>query len=149
VFYISNENKITTFEDVYKVFFRKITDYDLTEIDELTLKEILNDYLQTAIVRFYFCKKNLYDKDDEEEMFNVKLDNLEIEILANYMVIAWIEPFINSTHLIKQVMTDRNFNIYSQSQHLKRLKELKSGAESEIRELKRIYMYGDDIYGTK
>ena len=45
----------TPYEVIYKRFLQKITDFNLVELDDFTLDEMLNGWLKSAIVRTRAC----------------------------------------------------------------------------------------------
>lgn len=121
----------TYFADVFDSFLSKITTFDeylgLTE-EELNME--MKMLLKTALAKF-INKKNMV-ADYDIECFNRKLDELEIEILAYGMVVSWLIPKINNIDLLKQSLSSKDFNFYSQANHLKELKELKNDAEKDF-----------------
>ena len=58
---------------------------------EEQVKECLHDYLIPAITRFHICRKDLSDRDDVSESFNVELSDTEIEILSNFLLLEYID----------------------------------------------------------
>ena len=138
----------TYFEDVFDSFLSKITTYDeylsLTE-DELDTE--LKMLLKSALARFV-NKKNLI-ADYDMDCFNRTLDELEIEILAYGMVVSWLTPKINNIELLKQSLSSKDFNFYSQANHLKELKDLKVDAEKDFQYWIGRYTLNSMIYGDK
>ncbi len=101
----------------------------------------LIDLLNSAIINFEYPKVDIYNKNDETQEFNEDLSIFEIEILANLMTLEWIKRQIKSIYVIKQAMTDSDFRITSQANHLKMLLELKKVTESDIDKLQNKYSY--------
>jgi len=141
----------TTYDQIYQKFLEKITDVDLISLPEDQLREILRGYLDTACSRFLYCFQDLSQRDNDEEVFLITLEPLEIEILANIMTYAWVLPKINKLTLLKQVMSDGDFKITSQANHLKELNSLKESIETEYNKLMMQYTYlyaGKDIWNN-
>ena len=138
----------TYFEDVFDSFLSKITAYDeylsLTE-DELNTE--LKMLLKSALAKF-INKKNLI-ADYDMDCFNRTLDELEIEILAYGMVVSWLTPKINNIELLKQSLSSKDFNFYSQANHLKELKDLKADAEKDFQYWIGRYTLNSMIYGDR
>lgn len=138
----------TYFEDVFDSFLSKITTYDeylsLTE-DELDTE--LKMLLKSALARFV-NKKNLI-ADYDMDCFNRTLDELEIEILAYGMVVSWLTPKINNIELLKQSLSSKDFNFYSQANHLKELRDLKVDAEKDFQYWIGRYTLNSMIYGDR
>lgn len=64
----------TTYEELYKRFLNKVDDYDLLklgEVSEQDLKDVLEGYLDSAIVYFSQCKKDLDTKVFVDSLGNI------------------------------------------------------------------------------
>lgn len=121
----------TYFEDVFAVYLSKITTFEeYTSLTEEELNIELKMLLRTALAKFINKKDIIADYD--MECFNRVLDDLEIEILAYGMVVSWLTPKINNIELLKQSLSSKDFTFYSQANHLKEIKELKSDAEKDF-----------------
>lgn len=121
----------TYFEDIFAVFLSKIT--TLNEYTNLTEEELnieLKMLLKTSISKF--ISRNDLIADYDMGCFNRELEDLEVEILAYGMVVSWLTPKINNIELLKQSLSSKDFNFYSQANHLRELRELKSDAEKEF-----------------
>ena len=89
----------TPYEKIYNRFSQKITDFNLTEVDDYSLDEMLQSWLNSSIVRIRKCQHDLSKRDDEIQEFEEDLSDLEIELLAMGMVISWLDQSLNSTEL--------------------------------------------------
>ena len=89
----------TPYEKIYNRFSQKITDFNLTEVDDYSLDEMLQSWLNSSIVRIRKCQHDLSKRDDEIQEFEEDLSDLEIELLAMGMVISWLDKSLNSTEL--------------------------------------------------
>lgn len=121
----------TYFEDIFAVYLSKITTFD--EYISLTEEELnteLKMLLRNSLSKF-ISKTNLV-VDYDMECFNRELEDLEIEILACGMVVAWLTPKINNIELLRQSLSSKDFTFYSQANHLKEIRELKSDAEKDF-----------------
>lgn len=88
---------MTFYSEIFDYFFNKISDYDLLKnLEEKDILKLCNMYLKSSIAFFTKCKKDLSKRNDQEQMFLIELDQLEIEILASLMVIEWIKPYVNN-----------------------------------------------------
>lgn len=136
----------TPFSDIYDLFLSKVSDYDLVELDDDSLNSLLKTYLLSSVSKFVSCKQDLSDRDDDALVFNITLTDLEKEILATYMVYQWIYPKVFNIILVKQIFSTKDFNIYSQANHLKELLKMKSNIELEVNRLIMNYSYhGEDL----
>lgn len=122
---------MTYFEDVFDSFLSKITTFDeYLGLSEEELNTELKMLLRNALAKF-ISKKNMI-ADYDMECFNRTLDELEVEILAYGMVVSWLTPKINNIELLKQSLSSKDFNFYSQANHLKELRDLKGDSERDF-----------------
>lgn len=108
--------------DVYKNFLSKIADYDFLRKGR-TDEEIIADlfgFLKSARAKFYKCKKNL-NINEEDEFFKDELTLFEIEILTNLMLVEYLKPKVLAGEVIRPALSDKDFEIYSQANHLREL----------------------------
>ena len=85
----------TPFEQVYSRFLSRTTDFNLAGLDDYTLNEMLKSWLHSAIVKARTSSD--LSRDDESEIFNNDLSDLDIELLAMGMTLAWLDQTLNST----------------------------------------------------
>ena len=86
----------TPYEKVYGRFLNKCTDFNLTDLDDHTLNEMMKDWLDSAIIRTR-TSSDLFVRDDEVEEFENDLSDQDVELLAMGMVLAWLDQRIQST----------------------------------------------------
>ena len=112
----------TTFNEVYDMFMTMITDYDLLkfEDDELTAELLM--LLRRSMAKF----RNFDGKADYEiEEFSKQLTDTEMHIITLGMLSEHISPRINNSALLKQAVSMKDYQIYSQQAHLNTLMDLK------------------------
>lgn len=90
----------TPYEKVYERFLNRTTDFNLGELDDYTLNEMLRCWLHSAIVNARTSSD--LSRDNENEVFNEDLTDLDIELLAMGMTMAWLDQTLNSTELTLQ-----------------------------------------------
>ena len=86
----------TSYERVYSRFLNKCTDFNLADLDDYTLNEMMKDWLDSAIIRTR-TSVDLSVRDDEAEEFENDLTGQDIELIAMGMVLAWLDQRIQST----------------------------------------------------
>ena len=128
----------TPYEKIYNRFLQKITDFNLAEVDDCSFDEMVNGWLNSAVIRVRKCQHDLSLRDDELQEFEEDLSDLEIELLALGMVDAWVSQYLNSTELISQFIGGKEEKYYSQAAHIKELRDLK---ESNLLEMNRLHNY--------
>ena len=85
----------TPYEKIYERFLNSVNDFNLAELDDHTLNEMLKDWLHSAIIKTRTSSD--LTRDDDNEVFNNDLSDLDIELLAMGMRLAWLDQRINST----------------------------------------------------
>jgi len=136
----------TPYEKIYNRFSQKISDFNLVEVDDHSLGEMLQGWLNSSIVRIRKCQHDLSKRNDELQEFEEDLSDLEIELLALGMVDAWVTPMLNSTELTLQFIGGKEEKYYSQSQQLAELRNLKKENSLEMNRLHNYYTYTNNSY---
>lgn len=110
----------TPFTELYESVLSKIRDYDFLNLDEDEIYEILSDYLRPAIAAFRGCRQDLSQRN--KVRFKCKLTDTEIEILSNYMVIAYLDSnYIRVPLALKQTLSSKDFNAFSPANQLEKM----------------------------
>lgn len=112
----------TPYERLYDNLLPKFKSYEipLMTIDEV--KDYLHDYLIPAISRFHVCRKDLNDRDDILQRFNIKLSDIEVEILSNYLLVEYIDSeYIRTPSLLKVQLPSSDFKVFSPANFLDKL----------------------------
>ena len=125
---------MTSYEDVFKSFLNKIQDNLYVELTTEQTTADLIGLLNASITYFSYPRVDIRDKDDDMEMFNVTLGIDEIEILVSGMLVEWTRRELRSIDALRQSMTTKDFNTYSQASHINALVK---ASEAERAELKR------------
>ena len=122
---------MTSFDDVIALFLSKITTFE--EFLNLTEEELSEEFtiaLKSAMAKFINKKDIVADYDTRT--FNRNLTDLEQEIISLGMVLAWITPKVNNIELMKPMLSSKDYTVFSQANHLKEMKEMKSIAENDF-----------------
>jgi len=132
----------TPYTTINVSFLNKISDaYLITMADEELATQLLK-FLNSAVPKFKKCKQNLSTRDVSG--FTVTLTDEEIEILANLMVMEWLRPQVNNLEVLKQSLGSKDFQQFSQANHLKELQSLRKETQSEISKLIVDYSYNNN-----
>lgn len=109
----------TLYEKLYENLLPKFRSYDIPLMSTEDVKDFLHDYLIPAISRFHVCRKDLNDRDDILQRFNVELSDIEVEILSNYMLIEYIDSeHIRTPSLLKVQLPSSDFKVFSPANFL-------------------------------
>ena len=136
----------TPYEKIYNRFSQKITDFNLTEIDDYSLDEMLLGWLHSSIVNVRKRTHNLSLRDDVVQEFQEDLSDLEIEMLALGMKLAWIDQYLNSTENVLQFIGGKEEKYYSQANHISELRELRKDTLREMNSLHNYDTYVNNSY---
>lgn len=140
----------TPYEDIFKRFKKRIEDKDLPNFDEDDQKEMLTDWLDTAIGYIELdglkIQNDLSDRDNDLQEFNADLNNSEKEIIAMYMVVAWYEPKINSLETTLMFIGSKDEKWTAQKDQLAMQKEKRDYWRLEARKYFRNYGYKNNSY---
>jgi hypothetical protein len=122
---------------VYGRFLNRVTDFNLVELDDHTLNEMLKGWLHSAIVKVR-TSSDLSKRDDENEVFENDLSEQDIELLGMGMTLAWLDQRINSTEYTNLFVAGKEEKFYSPSSQLSELRALRADT---LREMQQIYTY--------
>ena len=153
----------TSFALVYDAFLSKITDDMYMELSELDTYRMLEQLLLSAVEKFEFPRKNLWDYElfeieDQTEysgaesnyqpvvaiiygggFFNNTLTYQEINIIASYMIVEWLSQQLASVQNTRMKYSGSDFKFTSQANHMQKLLQLKRDYEREGFHLQRLY----------
>lgn len=112
----------TSYEKIYDNLLPKFRSYEIPLMTVEEVKDFLHDYLIPAISRFHVCRKDLNNRDDIVQRFNVELSDIEIEILSNYLLIEYIDSeYIRTPSLLKVQLPSSDFKVFSPANFLDKL----------------------------
>lgn len=132
---------MTPYSAIYNRFLQRVTDYELPNLSEEDMENMLHDWLKSAIIRFTKSTSDLTQKDDELRTFLIDLEDYEQEVLALFMIDGWVSPRVNSTLLTNQFIGGKEEKWTSQAQHLSTLIALRDGALNDAKKLIRDNSY--------
>lgn len=126
----------TPYEKIYGRFLNSTTDFNLADLDDHTLSVMLKEWLHGAIVKTR--TSNDLSRDDDNEVFNKDLSDLDVELLAMGMRLAWLDQRINSTEYTNLFVGGKEEKFYSPSSQLSELRALRADT---LREMQQLYTY--------
>lgn len=135
----------TPYSKIYERFSQKITDFNIVDMDDYSLSEMLRDWLCTAIINVR-TSTDLTIRDDTNEVFVNDLSSLDVELLAMGMVIAWLDQRINSTEYTNLFVGGKEEKFYSPSQQLTALIALRDSIRLEMKRLHSYDTYINNSY---
>ena len=127
---------MTSYEVVYGRFLNSTTDFNLADLDDHTLNEMLKEWLHSAIVKTRTSSD--LSRDDDNEVFDSDLSEMDVELLAMGMRLAWLDQRINSTEYTNLFVAGKEEKFYSPSSQLSELRALRADT---LREMQQLYTY--------
>ena len=129
---------MTAYTTIYNSFLDKVNDYDLADMTAELAQTSMRGWLNQAVVRFLeSCKKDL--TQTEEGGFTEDLDLMEIDILTEGMVEAWLKPIRNNLDLLRNALSTKDFTTFSPANLLDKVNDTYSMAHANF--LSRIKEY--------
>ena len=112
----------TSYEKIYENLLPKFRSYEIPLMSTEEVKDLLHDFLIPATSRFHVCRKDLKNRDDILQRFNVDLSDIEIEILSNYLLIEYMDSeYIRTPSLLKVQLPSSDFKVFSPANFLDKL----------------------------
>ncbi len=145
----------TTYYHIYEEFLDKITDPDLLLLTEDAQEETKRAYLEYAVrkcamyvsPRFDLSKRTVIGGANpatygwEFEAFEEDLDDNVIVMLTEYMVEAWLKPYVNNADLLRLHMNTKDFNTTSPANLVEKIGARYDEARRRARSLRNEYTY--------
>ena len=135
---------MTSYDVVYDRFLNSMTDFNLADLDDYTLRDMLKGWLHTATVKVRTSSD--LSCDDELEVFNNDLNDMDIELLAMGMRLSWLDQRINSTEYTNLFVAGKEEKFYSPSSQLSELRALRADTLREMHQLYTYSTYNNNSY---
>lgn len=122
----------TTFNEIYDNFMTTITDYRLIALYNTSTTDFetyLSAWLIQSIPKFTNCDQSLSYSGTS---FDETLDQKNIDILILLMKQRWFAKELENILQMTNVVTDRDFKMYSQSQNMKEKRERLMTLQEEV-----------------
>lgn len=133
------------YSDIFSRFLLKVTDYDLPQIDEYLVNEMMTQWLHSTLSRPYIRRLfSSIEVDDDIEEIEFELNNptsddedqeFVEEVLAEGLVVQWLKPQYRSKLNTQQVYSNSEQKYYSQAPHAAEVKEMYKEAERGVRKM--------------
>lgn len=124
--------------------YNKISDYSFLNLTQNEVEDILESYLLSSIVKFKKCKKDLSNRDQALKQFNEDLTDEEKEILATLMCVEYLTPKLITSELLKQKLSTKDYQLYSQANQIKEIREVRDKMKSEANQMMISYSYSEN-----
>ena len=130
------------YSDIYALFLQQVTDQSLGNMLPADMNYHMSRWLMSASTKFALdCRQDILSRDSSSQAFTVVLTDLEQQILAQLMVVEWLSPALYTAQLLRQVISDKDFKVHSQANHIEQLTKLRNYAQDEAESLIMRYSY--------
>ena len=128
----------TKYIDVYDAFLNKISDYDLPLMDSDLSDKMLHRYLKNAIARSKRILKHIdftktttivsedshvCQECDTNKGFIDDFTDEDIDVLIEWMVVFWLEPYVNNTDHMRMALNTKDFSSASSANMLAKISD--------------------------
>lgn len=120
----------TQLEEIYGLFLSNITDYDFLELSEEDLNNELAMLLKKSLAKFRY--KDNIKIDDIMEEFTKELTDSEMNVISLGMLSEYLKSKIYNIELLKMSLGSKDWQMYSQANHLKELMNLKKETDADF-----------------
>ena len=134
----------TPFSEIYDRVYNKSSDYTLLNLTQSEVEDILESYLLSSIVKVKKCKKYISHRDQALKQFNEDLTDEEKEILATLMFVEYLTPKLITSELLKQKLSTKDYQLYSQANQIKEIREVRDKMKSEANQMMISYSYSEN-----
>jgi hypothetical protein len=136
---------MTPYQLIYDRFEKNITDYDLNFLIPSNKAEVLLSILQEACVEYINSPVDLENRDDTTLEFNIDLSATIQQIIANYMVMVWLKPYLNNQDLLELHFDTQEINSFSSANKIRSIIELHDKARAQAGKLATRLSYKNNI----
>ena len=141
----------TGYSSIYELFLSSVRDYQIDRLFD-TSAESAEAYMKPLLIRglvnFTNCKKNLEDRDDATQLFNLTLTTHEKVILSNLMRIEWLEREVNDVLQMRLHLQDGDFKTYAEQNNLRGKLDLLNNTREVVDKQMNQYGYGNLDWST-
>lgn len=114
----------TKFDEIYKIFLNGISnDYRIKQMflnNEAVAEDMLLTWLTKAVAYFTDCLQDIENNFDmDNNRFTLSLTLTEKVILADLMLLAWMDWNINNITQMNLSLQDSDFNRHAETQNLR------------------------------
>ena len=133
----------TPYSEIYDLALMSIEDYILNQMsqeDEEKFSLYLQGFLIRAIPNFNNCLKSLEDRDDDKSAFNIDLDDDEKSILADWLVIMYLDKeILDRRQIVGMIQNKNKAHRYSEANLLKEKLDMRTRKYEQVRNKQRDY----------
>ena len=123
----------TNFSEIYDLFLSQIDDYEMADVSDIELEDVLLKHIQNAIPTLQDSTVDLNVIDFQNKNFGTTLSFVEKSLFAKAMKLEWVREKRYSSELMRKAIGDRDFKAVQGVTYLKEIGALERQLEEEIR----------------
>lgn len=133
----------TPFAEIYQKFLAKIKTYEFYDLTDKEIEAELQPFLETATSNFmFYChQKEIRNTDFSSDSYPVNLTLVEKDILAEGMLLAYIDLDLNNLDIYTQTLNSRDYRTYSEANMLNAKLKLQKETRAQLELLLSRYSY--------
>jgi len=138
------KRKRTSYEMIFNEFKDKITDPDLLLFSQSLQVAILVSYMNKAIVKCNRIVKDIVDlslRSDEVLTFDVEIPVEVIDIITEWMIVFWLQPYVNNIENLRNNISTKDFSHFSPANLLEKIGDRYDTARKNARNLTNEYSF--------
>lgn len=130
----------TSYQEIIDNFIKMVKEYKFLKLNEETRDAWVIDLLNSACSKFYKkCGSDLTKRT--QDGFEETLTSDEIDILCNLMIVEWFKPYLFSVENFENVMTTKDYSMYSPANILKEIRNAYEAARLNSKRMISDYTY--------
>lgn len=130
----------TSYDTLIECFLPSVSEYGLLELDDQDCRDMLVPYVIAAANKFNSaCIEDLNDRDEDLQQFNVDLSDEVIDILVDFMVVAWLKHKLYNSDLLRNGMSTKDYTVFSPANLQNQIRITYQDAREQAQ--KRLYHY--------
>lgn len=128
-------------------FLNKISEFKFLELEDNNRTEIIDGFRKRATSAFKKnCRVDLFTTGDDvlrEYCVDVSEEDADelIDIISEGMVVQWLKPYVYQQELLENVMSTRDYSLYSPAELLLRVGNAYAKAQKDFTQMIREYSY--------
>ena len=136
-----------SYDAFISAFLNKISEFKFLQLEDNNRTEIIDGYRKRAVSAFKKnCRVDLFTTGDDvlrEYAVDVNDEDVDelVDIISEGMVVQWLKPYVYQQELLENVMSTRDYSLYSPAELLLRVGNAYAKAQKDFTQMIREYSY--------
>lgn len=143
----TEQEKVTTFQEIYPLFLGQIDDYEIASLSsEEEASLYVEKYLLNGLPSLQNAFNDITEINLEKKCFGYELSYVEKALVAKAMKLEWVREKRYSLDLMRKSIGDRDFKAVQGTDYLKQLGIMEQNLRYELRDEIIRHSYSKDDY---